>query len=66
MQLSLFERLCKKYPLNTVSLNKQYRMNSYIMSISNNLVYGNKLELADQKMKNNTIRIIPEWKTMIP
>ena len=39
MSISLFERLCKKYPEYKVTLKKQYRMNRSIMNLSNKLVY---------------------------
>ncbi len=40
MCISLFERLCKAFPVNTVALKKQYRMNNKIMALSNKLVYN--------------------------
>jgi DNA replication ATP-dependent helicase Dna2 len=39
MGISLFERLCKNNPNQTVALKKQYRMNEKIMNLSNELVY---------------------------
>lgn len=46
MGVSLFERLCIKYPELTVALRLQYRMNKEIMALSNKLVYDGQLELG--------------------
>ncbi len=46
MSVSLFQRLCYKYPHNTVSLRLQYRMNKQIMNLSNTLVYEDQLEIG--------------------
>jgi len=66
MWLSLFERLCKQYPKNTVALKKQYRMNSKIMALSNKLVYDNELELANDTIKDKVIKLCNNWQTLVP
>lgn len=57
MSVSLFERLCHKYPDVTTPLKKQYRMCSDIMALSNSLVYEGMLETADEKTAN--MRLTP-------
>lgn len=65
MWLSLFERLCKQYPQNTVALKKQYRMNAKIMALSNRLVYSGELELANPRLRDKTVRLCDSWHTLV-
>ncbi len=43
-EISLFEKLCKKFPAKMTFLSKQYRMNADILEISNNIVYNGKMQ----------------------
>ncbi len=59
LNISLFERLCRKYPQNTTILTKQYRMNKDILDLSNSIIYNGvmshgKPELAFQKVDYKT------------
>ncbi|GJD09930.1 DNA replication ATP-dependent helicase/nuclease DNA2 [Galdieria sulphuraria] len=66
---SLFERLCLEHPEATVTLCKQYRMAEDIMQLSNQLIYSNQLQCADEQVanrclatcSNETICSYPEW-----
>lgn len=39
MSISLFRKLCEKYPYDVVIMKKQYRMNDHIQSLSNIIAY---------------------------
>lgn len=41
LNISLFERLCRKNPENVTILKKQYRMNTDILEVSNSIIYNN-------------------------
>lgn len=56
MSISLFERLCKKYPYLTTPLKKQYRMCEEIMALSNSLVYNGLLEAADETTRKMRLK----------
>ena len=47
--VSLFRRLCEKYPQNVVILKKQYRMNTQIMKLSNSIAYRGLMKHADKE-----------------
>ena len=49
MGKSLFEKLCHQdeFKSKLFSLTYQYRMNEEIMKISNELVYGNQLQIDE-------------------
>jgi DNA replication ATP-dependent helicase Dna2 len=40
LNISLFERICRKHPENVTILKKQYRMSKDILELSNSIVYG--------------------------
>ncbi|AMD22421.1 HGR082Cp [Eremothecium sinecaudum] len=47
LQETLFEFLCDLHPTSVVELTFQYRMNSDIMALSNELIYNGKLKCAN-------------------
>jgi DNA replication ATP-dependent helicase Dna2 len=48
--ISLFEKLCKKFPEKMTFLNIQYRMNKDILEISNRIVYNGKMQHVDDSV----------------
>lgn len=48
LEISLFKRLSDAHPDAVVNLSCQYRMNSDIMSLSNRLVYGDRLRVGSE------------------
>jgi DNA replication ATP-dependent helicase Dna2 len=47
LDVSLFKRLSDAHPAAVVNLTHQYRMNSDIMLLSNELVYSGQLKVGD-------------------
>ncbi|XP_040218108.1 DNA replication ATP-dependent helicase/nuclease DNA2 [Rana temporaria] len=62
MSESLFKRLERNQDA-IVHLNVQYRMNSKIMSLSNKLVYGGRLECASERVSTATVQL-PQLKSL--
>ncbi|XP_036411425.1 DNA replication ATP-dependent helicase/nuclease DNA2 [Megalops cyprinoides] len=56
MDESLFKRL-EHHSNAVVQLNVQYRMNSKIMSLSNTLVYGGKLECGSEQIASAALQL---------
>lgn len=54
---SLFKRLCEAHPQAVASLTHQYRMNSEIMCLSNNLVYEGQLKCGSEEVANRRLEI---------
>ncbi|PRQ72091.1 AAA domain-domain containing protein, partial [Rhodotorula toruloides] len=50
LDVSLFKRLSDAHPNAVVNLTHQYRMNSDIMSLSNELVYSGQLKVGDERV----------------
>lgn len=55
LNVSLFERLCKKYPQNVTILKKQYRMNKDIMEVSNSIIYNGVMTHGDPFVANQAV-----------
>lgn len=53
--MSLFHILADAHPYAVNALTRQYRMNADIMSISNNLVYNNRLEVGSDLVANRRL-----------
>lgn len=57
LALSLFKILCDEHPDAVVELRRQYRMCSDIMSLSNELVYGGRLECGTEAVANQELKL---------
>lgn len=55
LDVSLFKILCEAHPQAVVELKHQYRMNKDIMSISNRLIYGDRLVCGSEALKERTL-----------
>lgn len=59
----LFKRLLRKDGSNLVVLNKQYRMNSEIMALCNQLVYDGQLECGNDEA-SKLISVAPRYELL--
>lgn len=50
LDVSLFRLLSDRHPQAVVDLSFQYRMNEDIMSLSNRLIYGNRLKCGSEEV----------------
>lgn len=50
LETSLFKRLSEAHPQAVVYLKEQYRMNEDIMSLSNRLVYNDRLKCGNEEV----------------
>merc|ERR1712173_113372 len=50
--ISLFERLAKRYPHAVSTLKLQYRMDRQIMELANHLIYGGELKMGREKQQS--------------
>ena len=57
MDVSLFKRLCESHPQAVVNLETQYRMNSDIMSLSNLLIYNNRLKCGSMDVAEAVLHV---------
>ncbi|KAK7689454.1 hypothetical protein QCA50_007246 [Cerrena zonata] len=57
MNKSLFRRLSDAHPAAVVDLNEQYRMNEDIMTLSNKLIYSDRLRCGSPEVANQGLRI---------
>ena len=48
MEVSLFEKLCKKHSGSASVLKQQYRMNQDILEVSNSIIYNNVMRHGSQ------------------
>lgn len=55
MNESLFARLDSKN--NTMTLTKQYRMNSVIMDVANRITYDNHLKVGNEIIANAVLSV---------
>ncbi|OQR77802.1 DNA2 helicase-like [Tropilaelaps mercedesae] len=53
----LFKRILRKDGSNLVVLNQQYRMNSEIMALCNQLVYEGQLQCGNHEVAQQTLRV---------
>ncbi|KAJ1959819.1 DNA replication endonuclease-helicase Dna2, partial [Dipsacomyces acuminosporus] len=65
---SLFKRLCEAHPSAVVRLEYQYRMNSDIQRLANNMIYDGHLRCGSLKVANQKIKyksspeaVIDKW-----
>ncbi|MES1919088.1 DNA replication endonuclease-helicase Dna2 [Bonamia ostreae] len=66
MEISLFERLFAEHKTSTIALTSQYRMNSDILKLPNNLFYQNKLFCGSEKVKTAVLSVVAsETKTAL-
>ncbi|KAJ2613691.1 DNA replication endonuclease-helicase Dna2 [Coemansia sp. RSA 1804] len=56
MGISLFKRLCEAHPSAVVRLEYQYRMNSDIQRLANNLIYDGHLRCGSSKVADQRIQ----------
>ncbi|CAE6465876.1 unnamed protein product [Rhizoctonia solani] len=57
MDVSLFRRLSDAHPEAVVDLALQYRMNAEIMTLSNKLIYSDRLQCGNEQVANQALRI---------
>lgn len=57
MNKSLFRRLSDAHPAAVVDLNEQYRMNEDIMTLSNKLIYSDRLRCGSPEVASRGLRI---------
>lgn len=55
MGQSLFERLMKLHPDSAARWNKQYRMNTDILSLTNEFMYGGEMKYGDTQVADQTL-----------
>ncbi|QRV93352.1 DNA replication ATP-dependent helicase Dna2 [Ceratobasidium sp. AG-Ba] len=60
MDVSLFRRLSDAHPEAVVDLALQYRMNEEIMTLSNHLIYGNRLRCGNEQVANQALFLARE------
>ena len=65
LNISLFERLCRKYPERVTTLNKQYRMNKDILELTNSIVYNRKMEMGSEEISNQKVTYKQEVNSML-
>ncbi|KAJ7212100.1 DNA replication factor Dna2-domain-containing protein, partial [Mycena pura] len=61
LDVSLFRRLSNSHPESIVNMAHQYRMNEDIMTLSNKLVYGDRLKCGSEVVANQTL-VLPDRK----
>ncbi|KAG9112793.1 Tripartite DNA replication factor [Ceratobasidium sp. 392] len=60
MDVSLFRRLSDAHPEAVVDLALQYRMNEEIMTLSNHLIYGDRLRCGNEQVATQSLAIYKE------
>ena len=55
--MSLFRRLSEAHPEAVVDLHFQYRMNADIMTLSNRLIYNDRLQCGNDEVANAALRL---------
>ncbi|KAG9094521.1 Tripartite DNA replication factor [Ceratobasidium sp. 370] len=60
MDVSLFRRLSDAHPEAVVDLALQYRMNEEIMTLSNHLIYGDRLRCGNRQVATQTLVVHQE------
>ncbi|KAG9081363.1 Tripartite DNA replication factor [Ceratobasidium sp. UAMH 11750] len=60
MDVSLFRRLSDAHPEAVVDLALQYRMNEEIMTLSNHLIYGDRLRCGNQQVATQALVVHKE------
>ncbi|KAJ7109745.1 DNA replication factor Dna2-domain-containing protein [Mycena crocata] len=55
LDVSLFRRLSDAHPQSVVNMAHQYRMNEDIMTLSNRLIYGDKLRCGSEAVAKQTL-----------
>lgn len=55
MDVSLFRRLSDAHPQAVVDLALQYRMNAEIMTLSNKLIYGDRLQCGNEQVATQSL-----------
>lgn len=55
--MSLFKLLSDHHTEAVVDLSYQYRMNADIMSLSNTLIYNNRLKCGTEEIANQTLEL---------
>ncbi|KAJ3575988.1 hypothetical protein NP233_g746 [Leucocoprinus birnbaumii] len=60
LDVSLFRRLSDSHPNAVVELADQYRMNEEIMTLSNRLIYGERLRCGSESVRTRKLTI-PKW-----
>ncbi|KAH7103214.1 Dna2-domain-containing protein [Auriculariales sp. MPI-PUGE-AT-0066] len=56
--VSLFSRLCNAHPAAVADLAIQYRMNADIMALSNELVYGGRLQCGSDAVAQQRLKLL--------
>lgn len=57
LDVSLFKLLSDHHTEAVVDLSYQYRMNADIMSLSNTLIYNNRLKCGSESIANQTLEL---------
>jgi DNA replication ATP-dependent helicase Dna2 len=57
MDVSLFRRLSDAHPEAVVDLALQYRMNAEIMTLSNKLIYGDRLHCGNEQVATQVLSV---------
>ncbi|KAJ7250856.1 DNA replication factor Dna2-domain-containing protein [Mycena haematopus] len=61
LDVSLFRRLSDAHPYAVVNMAHQYRMNKDIMTLSNKLIYGDRLSCGSEVVANQSL-VLPDTK----
>ncbi|KAK7048375.1 DNA replication helicase [Favolaschia claudopus] len=59
LDVSLFRRLSEAHPQAVVNMAQQYRMNKDIMTLSNKLIYGDRLSCGSDAVANSSL-VLPD------
>lgn len=62
LDVSLFQMLAEAHPNAVVSLSRQYRMTEDIMRLSNELIYANQLQCANESVRRKALTVPSMWK----
>ena len=57
LEVSLFRLLTEAHPYAVVDLTDQYRMNADIMSLSNKLIYSDRLRCGSDEVASRTLML---------
>lgn len=66
LDASLFKTLSEAHPGSVVDLTYQYRMNKDIMSLSNKLIYGERLKCGSDQIATQVLQLPVPFREAVP
>lgn len=68
LNVSLFQKICQRFPSHTLTLTSQFRMNADIMYVANRFIYNGQLKSASMEISGQQLRLsyaqfnlLPNW-----